>query len=126
SFGVRNRNTAYNEKMDSVTDRRKRLVVIKAKTGQEHLIRHAAVDVRELGAIEIKSDGTLGAVARAIDPREFCVLVYEPSDQPNAGQAVYPEVPSRCPYATTVFCRVKPAHFSFCGMRLAAGKQHLR
>src|SRR5687767_3234210 len=102
-------------------DLRERRIAFQAEALQQHLVGHAILDMRELGAVEIEADGALRALARAPEPGEFRLAVDEALDQPSARQAVDPEVGACGPDAPAVAAGAARAQLSLRRPRLAAG-----
>src|SRR5262249_18770598 len=109
--------------VNRVADRGERRIPVESEAAEKHLERDPASDVGELGAVEIEPERALGTAARDVDPDEPRLLVDEAPDEPNACQAVDPEVLARRPNAAAVFRRVEAAEPSLRGAGLPRGKE---
>src|SRR2546430_5465049 len=67
---VGHRDAADVEEVHHGADRSERGVLVEAEARKENLEGDAVLHVRELGAVEIKTDGVLRAFARTCDPGE--------------------------------------------------------
>src|SRR5215471_11700900 len=125
ALGVGHGNAADIEEVNCVADRGERRIPVEPEAAEKHFERDPVSDVGELGAVEIEAERALGTAARDVDPGEPCLLVDEAPDEPDAGQAVDPEVLARHPSAAAVFGRVEAAKPSLRGARLPRGKELL-
>src|SRR5262249_43078986 len=122
ALGVGHGNATDIKEVNRVADRGERRMRVEPEAAEKHLERDPASDVGELGAVEIEAERTPGTAARDIDPGEPRLLVDEAPDEPDACQAVDPEVLARHPHAPAVFSRVEAAKASLRGARLPVEK----
>src|SRR5262249_55358569 len=122
ALGVGHGNATDIKEVNRVADRGERRMRVEPEAAEKHLERDPASDVGELGAVEIEAERTPETAARDVDPGEPRLLVDEAPDEPDACQAVDPEVLARHPDATAVFGRVEAAKPSLRGARLPRGK----
>src|SRR5262245_4644002 len=111
--------------MNGLGDGGERRVVCKTEACEQSLEGDAVCRMREFRAVEIETDGALGAVPRPFDPHESRISVDKAFDEPSAGDTVHPQVLACRPDTIAVLCRIEPADLLSGRMRLAVGIQCL-
>ena len=108
--------------MDGRSKTIQRWITVEAETGKQYLERHAIADMREVGAVKIKSDGIVGPVFGFVDPHKPRLSIDEAFDKPRAGQAIDPRVFPRGPDPAPIARGIQTPYAAFSLARLIRRK----
>src|SRR5450759_2745405 len=77
-------------------------VMFKAKAGEQHFERDLGTDMTKLCTVEVKAQGSFGAVFDTFQPQKLCVRINEASDEPGRRHTVDPQMFPCGPHASAV------------------------